>query len=189
LQTSIHNGNEKIEAVKAEFKLEAEELNEWLRVQKEKEEDNLALVKYTKEDDARTKELTLAIEKVMGEVNKAKAYLNAEITETQIAQLELENTTAAFKDLHTERQGLISQWEEAVASMQRRDQDIDAAQDHYQSLKKEIRETLSMIKEKESIYQQQLIMNSETEKNISLTEKRIAKIRYCSYLILGSKRQ
>ena len=87
MQSNIYTGNEKIEAVKAEFKLEAEELNEWLRVQKEKEEDNLALVKYTKEDDSKTKELSLAIEKLVTAVNKAKANLNAEVTETQVAQV------------------------------------------------------------------------------------------------------
>jgi coiled-coil domain-containing protein 39 len=157
--------------------MEAEELNEWLRIQKEKEEDNLALVKYTKEDDAKTKELSLAIEKVMAEVNKAKANLNAEVTETQIAQLELDSTTVAFRDLHTERQDLISQWEEAVCTMQRRDRDIDAAQESYENQKKDIRDTLDKIKGKESVYQEQVLLNSETEKNISLTEKNIAKLR------------
>lgn len=177
MQTNIHAGNEKIEAVKVEFKLENEELNEWLRVQKEKEEDNLALVKYTKEDDSKTKELTLAIEKVLAEVNKAKANLNAEITETQLAQLELESSTAAFRDLHNERQDLITQWEEALATVQQRDKDIDAAQETYQSQKEDIRATQEKIKERESVYQEQLLINSEAEKNIGLTEKKIAKLR------------
>lgn len=79
LQTNIYRGNEKIEAVRAEFKLESDELNEWLRVQQEKEEDNLALVKYTKEDDSKGKELSLAIERLMAQVNKAKASLTAEV--------------------------------------------------------------------------------------------------------------
>lgn len=79
MQTNIYRGNEKIEAVRAEFKLESEELNEWLRVQQEKEEDNQALVKYTKEDDSKEKELSLAIEKLVTQVNKGKANLTAEV--------------------------------------------------------------------------------------------------------------
>lgn len=50
------------------MKLESDELAEWLRVQGEKEEDNLVLVKYTKEDEAKIKELNHSIEKLMVEV-------------------------------------------------------------------------------------------------------------------------
>ena len=60
--------------------MEKEELDEWLRVQAEKEEDNFALLKYTKEDDMRIKELSLAIEKLMQEVNKKKSNLSAEVS-------------------------------------------------------------------------------------------------------------
>lgn len=177
LQTSIYRGNEKIEAVRAEFKLETDELNEWLRVQQEKEEDNLALIKYTKEDDTKEKELSLAIEKLVTQVNKSKANLTAEVTETQVAQIELENTTEAFKQLHQERQDLIHQWEEAVTTMSKRDEDIEKSQSNYRSQKVEIRKVQEKIKEKEEIFEVQLGLNSETEKNIVLAERRVAKLR------------
>lgn len=79
MQTNIYRGNEKIEAVRAELKLEDEELHEWLRVQAEKEEDNQALVKYSKEDDSKAKELNLAIEKLMIQVSKRKDAISAEV--------------------------------------------------------------------------------------------------------------
>jgi coiled-coil domain-containing protein 39 len=120
LQTSIYRGNEKIEVIRMELKLESEELAEWLRVQGEKEEDNAVLLKYTKEDEAKIKELNHLIEKLMVEVNKRKAILSAEVTETQVAQIELDKTTEAFRQLHQERQDLISQWEGAVKTMQKR---------------------------------------------------------------------
>eukprot|EP00842_Homolaphlyctis_polyrhiza_P006136 jgi/Hompol1/6523/HPOL_005009-RA len=78
LQNSIYRGNERIEAIRTELKLETDELTEWLRVQSEKEEDNMALIKYSKEDEAKIKELNLSIEKFMQEVNKKKATLSAE---------------------------------------------------------------------------------------------------------------
>lgn len=59
--------------------MEKEELDEWIRVQAEKEEDNMALLKYTKEDNMKIKELSLGIEKLMQEVNKKKAILSAEV--------------------------------------------------------------------------------------------------------------
>jgi UDP-glucose:O-linked fucose beta-1,3-glucosyltransferase len=68
-----------VEAIRTELKFEKEELDEWLRVQAEKEEDNLALQKYSKEDESKIKELNLSIEKLMHEVNKKKALLSAEV--------------------------------------------------------------------------------------------------------------
>ena len=79
LQNNIYRGNEKIESIRTELKFDKEELDEWLRVQSEKEEDNLALLKYTKEDEAKIKELNLSIEKLVHEVNRKKALLSAEV--------------------------------------------------------------------------------------------------------------
>jgi UDP-glucose:O-linked fucose beta-1,3-glucosyltransferase len=44
-------------------------------VQREKEEDNLILHKYTKEDDQRLKSLSLQIEKMIGEVHRRQSQL------------------------------------------------------------------------------------------------------------------
>lgn len=177
MQNNIYRGNEKIEAVRAEFKLETEELNEWLRVQAEKEEDNLALVKYTKEDDSKEKELSLSIQKLIVQVNKRKASLAAEVTETQVAQIELENTTEAFKRLHQERQDLIHQWEVAVKTMKERDQDINNAQNSYRTQKMEMQEIQEKIQERHELFANQVSMNQEAEKNITLCERKVAKLR------------
>jgi len=65
--------------LRTELKLGKEELDVWLHVQVEKEEDNIALLNYTKEDDAKIKELTLQIEKYMNDVQKKKSSLNSEV--------------------------------------------------------------------------------------------------------------
>ena len=65
--------------MRTELKLGKEELDVWLHVQVEKEEDNIALLNYTKEDDAKIKELTLQIEKYMNDVQKKKSSLNSEV--------------------------------------------------------------------------------------------------------------
>ena len=135
------------------------------------------MIKYTKEDDSKEKELSLAIEKLVTQVNKSKANLTAEVTETQVAQIELENTTEAFKQLHQERQDLIHQWEEAVTTMAKRDEDIDGCQNNYRAQKIEIRKMQEKIKEKEEVFDVQLNLNNETEKNIVMAERRVAKLR------------
>ncbi len=99
------------------------------------------------------------------------------MTETQVAQIELENTTEAFKQLHDERQDLIKQWEEAVTMMTKRDEDIDKAQANYRAQKIDIRKMQDKIKEKEETFETQLNLNSDTEKNIVLADRKVAKLR------------
>ncbi|KAL5037279.1 hypothetical protein BDV3_006797 [Batrachochytrium dendrobatidis] len=177
MQNNVYRGNERIEAIRTELKLENEELAEWLRVQSEKEEDNMALLKYSKEDEAKIKELNLSMEKYMHEVNKKKAILSAEVTETQVAQIELDRTTEAFKQLHQERQTLISQWEAVIDNMKKRDQDIERCQATYQDKKEVIRNTQEQLKDRQEFFNQQLTQNSEIEKSITMCERNIAKSR------------
>ncbi|KAL2918440.1 hypothetical protein HK105_201841 [Polyrhizophydium stewartii] len=177
LQNNIYRGNERIEAIRTELKLENDELAEWLRVQSEKEEDSMALAKYSKEDEAKIKELNLAIEKHMQEVNRKKAILSAEVTETQVAQIELDKTTEAFKQLHQERQDLINQWESAIKNMQKRDEDITSSQEVYQSQKEKIRQTQEVLKERQDFLEQQMAQNTDTEKNIGICERNVCKLR------------
>ncbi|KAJ3209310.1 Coiled-coil domain-containing protein 39 [Dinochytrium kinnereticum] len=177
IQNNIYKGNEKIETIRTELKLEKEELDEWLRVQSEKEEDNFALLKYTKEDDIRIKELNLAMEKLMVEVNKRKSILSAEVTETQVAQIELDKTTEDFKRIHQERQELINQWETALKTMQKRDEDITDSQDRYQKSKDNIRDKQAVIDEKQAFLDNQLQNNTEMEKKIGLLDRSVSKFR------------
>ncbi|KAI8904597.1 hypothetical protein DFJ77DRAFT_244810 [Powellomyces hirtus] len=135
IQNNIYRGNERIDGIRADLKLEKSELDEWLRVQSEKEEDNMALLKYTKEDNQKIKELSLGIEKLMQEVNKKKAILSAEVTETQVTQIELDKTTEAFKQLHQERQDLIQQWESTIEGMHKKDQEIVTVQAEFEKTK------------------------------------------------------
>jgi UDP-glucose:O-linked fucose beta-1,3-glucosyltransferase len=152
-------------------------LAEWLRVEAEKEEDNAVLLKYSKEDEAKIKDLDHSITKLEREVNRRKAVLSAEVTETQVAQVELDKTTEAFKQLHQERQELITQWEEAIQTMKKHDLDIVQAQEDYQSQKLIVAQTRSKIKEREEIYEAQNAMNADIEKDITARERQLAKFR------------
>lgn len=62
--------------------------------------------------------------------------------------------------------------------MRRRDDDIDKAQTNYRTQKQEIRGVQEKIKEREELFEQQLSLNTETEKNIVLAERKVAKFRY-----------
>lgn len=114
------------------MEMDANALESWAAAQKQKEDDNLALQKYQRADEARIKELTLQIEKLTKEVKSRQNQLDAEVTETRAAQIELDKTGEEFKNLHRERQELLLQWEESIKAAERREQLIKQAEETLQ---------------------------------------------------------
>ena len=64
---------------------------------RQKEDDNLALQKYTRADDMKIKECTMALEQLTKEALKRKEKLDNEVTDTQAKQMELDRIAADFK--------------------------------------------------------------------------------------------
>ncbi|KAJ3390261.1 Coiled-coil domain-containing protein 39 [Lobulomyces angularis] len=177
IQSNIYKTTEEIEAIRSELKFSKEELNEWIKVQNEKQDDAATLYKYSKEDDQRIKQLGLTMEKILSEVKKKKSLLNAEVTETQVSQIELDKTTEEFKALHNERQQLIEQWENAIKTMNKRDNEIQESQALYVQLKERIRQLQSVIDEKQAFLDQEVLANKHTEKKISICDRNVSKFR------------
>ena len=100
VQKLIYKGNEKMDQFKLLMNWNQEELEQWALASRQKEEDNLALEKYKRADEARVKELNLHIEKLTSKVNRKKNELEVEVTETQAAQIQLDKTAEDFRQLH-----------------------------------------------------------------------------------------
>ena len=124
VQNSIHKGTEKLEQFKLAMNFNQEDLEQWALAARQKEEDNIALMKYTKADEGRIKELTLSIEKITGEVQNLKSAVEQEVTEAAAKQIELERTAEEFRTLHKERQDLLRQWRETTEAIDRRRHEI-----------------------------------------------------------------
>merc|ERR1719506_63118 len=90
VQAQVFKGNERMDQFKLQMNWNQEELEQWALAARQKEEDNLALLKYTKADEAKMKDLSLQLEKMQAAVQKKRAELEDEVTETQAAQIELE---------------------------------------------------------------------------------------------------
>jgi hypothetical protein len=88
-----------------------EELEQWALAAKQKEDDNLALEKYTRADEAKIRDLSLALEKLTLALAEKRRELEREATETQARQVELDKTAEDFRQLHLERQELVKQWQ------------------------------------------------------------------------------
>jgi chromosome segregation ATPase len=130
-QNGIFTGNAKMDQFKLEMNWNQEELEQWALAAKQKEDDNLALQKYTRADESKIKETTLLLEKLQIAVVEAKTKLENETTDTQARQIELDRTAEEFRRVHGERQVLVTQWQDTVEAMRRRDQTVQKLAEDY----------------------------------------------------------
>ena len=177
VQGAVFKGNERMDQFKLQMNWNQEELEQWALAARQKEEDNLALLKYTKADEAKMKDLSLQLEKMLAAVQRKKAELEDEVTETQAAQIELDKTAEDFRKLHKERGDLVSQWEAAVSAMQKRDEAIQHAHEEFVAAKRQLREKQEVLAERETFLAAEVKNNSEVELRISALERQIGKKR------------
>ena len=69
----------------------------------------LSIRSWPQADEAKMKDLSLQLEKMLAAVQKKRAELEDEVTETQAAQIELDKTAEDFRKLHKERGDLVAQ--------------------------------------------------------------------------------
>ena len=131
LQNQVFGANEKMDGFKLQMNWNQEELEQWALASKQKEEDNLAIEKYTRADEAKINQLALQIEKLTKRDLEIQAQVEAEATETSSRQIELDRTAEEFRVLHAERQKLVQQWKETIEVAARRDQDITKTATEY----------------------------------------------------------
>mmetsp|Transcript_5128 Transcript_5128/g.9691 ORF Transcript_5128/g.9691 Transcript_5128/m.9691 type:complete len:950 (+) Transcript_5128:130-2979(+) len=177
VQHTIYKGNEKMDQFKLLMNWNQEELEQWALASRQKEEDNLAMEKYKRADEARVKELNLHIEKLTKKVNRKKTELEGEVTETQASQIQLDKTAEDFRRLHDERQNLVRQWEDAVDNMKRRDGDIAAASEAFAHKKMEIREKQANLDEKAKFLEQEKANNKEVEARVQIADRGVGNLR------------
>eukprot|EP00753_Platysulcus_tardus_P018333 PLAT6827.3.p1 GENE.PLAT6827.3~~PLAT6827.3.p1 ORF type:complete len:1047 (-),score=734.14 PLAT6827.3:146-3259(-) len=177
IQNGVFKGNQKMDRYKLEMGWNQDELEQWALAAKQKEEDHLALEKYTRADEAKVLELTLQIEKLAKFVTERKADLDAEVTETQAKQIELDKTAEEFRALHRERQVLVRQWKEAIEAMKRRDAEIAAAGERFAAAKAAIKGKEDVLAQHASRLKMQQGDNAEVESKISMKERVVARLR------------
>mmetsp|Transcript_12258 Transcript_12258/g.17681 ORF Transcript_12258/g.17681 Transcript_12258/m.17681 type:complete len:287 (+) Transcript_12258:80-940(+) len=125
ISNELMRGNEKLDQFKLEMNWNQEQLEQWAIAAKQKEEDERALEKYHRADEAKVRELTMAIEKLTFENAQKQKDLADQVTDTQAKQIEMDKTAEVFRQLHEERRRLITQWEEAVKNMKIRDNQLE----------------------------------------------------------------
>ena len=140
IQNSIFRSNEHMDQFKLQMNWNQEELEQWAVAARQKEEDSLALQKYTRADEVKIKEANLHIERLTAELLKRKGGLEAAINETTSRQVEVDRMAEEFRQLHVERQELVKNWQDTIDSMKRRDDDINEIGEKYSNERMVIKE-------------------------------------------------
>ena len=172
-QNNIFKGNETLDRFKLQMNWNQEELEQWALAAKQKEEDNLALQKYTRADEAKIRDITQQIEKATLAEADSKTNLEHEVTETQSKQIELDKTAEEFRRLHKERQELVRQWQESIETMRRRDDDIRRAGERYADAKAQLAGTKDRLGQVAKSLEQIKKDNSETQGGLSIKERKV----------------
>mmetsp|Transcript_115825 Transcript_115825/g.216826 ORF Transcript_115825/g.216826 Transcript_115825/m.216826 type:complete len:902 (-) Transcript_115825:124-2829(-) len=177
INNELGRGNEKLDQFKLEMNWNQEELEQWAIAAKQKEEDELTLLKYKRADDSKVRELTLAIEKLTVENAARRKDLADQVTETQARQIEMDKTAELFRQLHDDRRRLISQWEDAVKSMRTRDTQLEKLGEEFAANLQRKRQKDERMKEKKKFYEDAESENQKLEQGISAADRQLVRVR------------
>ncbi|OQS02824.1 flagella associated protein [Thraustotheca clavata] len=177
IQNFLFKGNADMDNFKMQMNWNQDELEQWALAAKQKEEDNLALEKYTRADDTRIKELNLEIEKLTKGLQAQKQLVENEATETQAKQIELDKTAEEFRIMHEERQKLVNQWQDTIEAMKRRDAEIAAASEQFAAKKMNVEEKKDALNEHKHRLKLQEQDNNEVTIKIQAKERLQSKLR------------
>lgn len=97
LQIQLYQTSEKLDQLKLVMNWNQDEMDQWVQAERQKEEDNVVLEKYEKQDDSVMKDLNLRIEKITVLAVEKKEELEREVTDTQAAQIQLDKTAEEFR--------------------------------------------------------------------------------------------
>jgi chromosome segregation ATPase len=118
LASRIVIGQRRINQFKEEARMNQEELEQWILVARQKEEDFLVLQRYHREDESRVRTMLVQIEKATDVIESKRGELDRELMQTRGLQIELDMTAAHFRKMHADRAELLTQWEGTLRQMQ-----------------------------------------------------------------------
>jgi chromosome segregation ATPase len=168
-QADVHTTSARLETVRDSLQVSLEELTAWTEARRQKDEDGKALARYTKADSSKLKDLSLALGKLTKQVSDKKAELETAAVETSAKQIELDKAAEDFHTLHEERQRLVSQVEDTLATITRRDDEINEASLRAAQAAEDLEARKRAIREKAGLLQGMETDNDETERlNVEL---------------------
>ncbi|XP_054706534.1 coiled-coil domain-containing protein 39-like [Uloborus diversus] len=176
-ETRIAEQLEKRDKLKSEIQWDEKNLLMHLEKSAQMEKDNMALLKYSSEDDSKINELGLLIEKHSKECFERKNALDDANTEVFIVQSELDRMQEEFQNAYTERSNIISNWEKVMQQIQQRNSDIKKLSERMTKMKDEETQLKRMQKEQFQLLSSETARNDELERNIREKDNLSTKLR------------
>ena len=177
IKAQLVSTNEETEKLKLALNCNQEELEQWAGAAAKKEEDNLALQRYARADEAKIKELSLSIENLTKVLVGKRALLDNEMKQTASCQMELDRIADDFKAQHGERKEFITQWQETVAAMRTRDDEIGRLSTQYAQVESAVDEQMIYVAKKREALAMLEIDKDELEQNAEATEREVLSYR------------
>lgn len=117
VQSKTFQSEKRMQTFRDEYKLNQQELEQWITIARQKEEDFIVLQRYQTKDESKIREMLLEIEKSTGIVEAKRLELEQEVTATRALQIQLDMTAEQFRQLHDDRTQLLSQWEATMKQL------------------------------------------------------------------------
>ena len=181
MQAALFRGSEKLDKFRADMNWKQEELEKWAVQARANESNNLKLDEYTRGDELRVRDLTRELENLTTKLQAKRREVDADVTETNARQVELDKLADDFKALHAERQDLIRQWQESLAAIHARDDEIAKSGQRYADLRALIADRRRLIVEQDhrlaTLGRENAEMEARTEeaqKQMSLAREALA---------------
>ncbi|XP_036400174.1 coiled-coil domain-containing protein 39-like [Megalops cyprinoides] len=177
LENEILKAGQKMEKLKSQLNWDQQTLDAWLEESAQEDEDTMVLIKYSQQDEARIKELTVNIERTTLEVSQKRKALDMEWTKTMTLQVELDRAAENFRRAHSERQELIRRWENTIEQMCKRDHELEECMLALPLWNQEVRMRQSVISEKMTLLESQESNNQECKRRLIRAEQLADKLR------------
>ena len=180
LQTSVSTktmtSQQRIEQYREEAKMNQDELEQWITIARQKEEDFLVLQRYKREDEGKIRSMLLEIEKSTGIVEAKKAELENEITATRALQIELDMTAEHFRQMHDERTQLLQQWEATMNQMQQLNERIERKTGEFDAKKVEVDKLHNDVAEEKKNLDSAETENQSIERQLTIGDHKVSQL-------------
>ena len=177
-QTAINNTFENMHNLKATLNWTEEELQQWVKASKSKLDDEAALDKYRKSDDARIKDLRRKLEVASeSKAKKTEALANV-ISETKTLQLELDGVSDQLKEAAAARASDLAEWERTLQLTSDRDKQIVELEAEYVKALGRFKDKEQKVNHLAKFAEMLSRENSSKLAEVSISDKKIGDLRF-----------